>query len=118
MNEEPLDCTKITDRNLITSLTSILGPKFEQTCGSFFNSLPGELEKILTASDSNKPQDVQRIAHSLKGASVMIGLTGIARILHLIEANSADSEQIGKLVSVDLNDCIAASKNCLSRLRN
>ena len=118
MNEESWDCTKITDRNLITSLTSILGPKFEQTCESFFDSLPGELEKIRTASASSQHQDVQRIAHSLKGASVMIGLTGIARILHLIEANSADTEQIGHLVNVDLHDCIAASKKCLSRLRN
>lgn len=113
-----MDCTNITDRNLITSLTSILGPKFDQTCESFFDSLPGELEKIRIASDSNQPRDVQRIAHSLKGASVMIGLTGIARILHLIEANSADSQQIEKLVNVDLNVCIDASKNCLSRLRS
>lgn len=116
MNKDSLDCAKITDKNLIANLSSILGPKFEQTCQLFFESLPAEIEKIQTANNSSKPDEVRRIAHSLKGASVMIGLSGIARILHLIEANCNDKDQIGKLVNADLDHCVAASKMCLARL--
>jgi len=74
---------------------------FEGLAQDFLTELPIELNRLPVHLASGDRQELKRGAHSLKGISLTLGLTGLAEVLLQLEksAETADPDRLAQTIS-------------------
>jgi len=80
--------------------------KLEKYISIFFNNIPGDLESLKEAVDSQKWEELGKVAHKIKGNVGYMGITSIKKELQILEKVNkevGDLEEIADIVNrVDL----------------
>ena len=101
------DHAGVLDQSVIDSIRAMpshrSGDTLSRLVGIYLQHTPVAIRQLRAAADGGQCGEAQRVAHTIKSSSAMLGATGLARLLSDAEAagreNAGDS--LGRLVSRD-----------------
>ena len=82
------------DLNALQELKEIMEDEFDELVSVFISDGEDQIEALGQAINTSSATDIRRIAHTLKGSSSNLGITGLSELCKMLECQAAD-EQLG-----------------------
>ena len=86
------------DVALFSELKAMGGDEFHKVCDRYFSDAQDKIDYLRSAVERNASQEVDHLAHSLAGASSMLGLKALLTPLKVLEEKGKE----GRLVNADV----------------
>lgn len=80
------------DLTTLQELKEIMEDEFNELVTVYISDGKKQIESLQQAIESESAEDVRRIAHTLKGSSSNLGITGLAEQCKTLEHNAADAQ--------------------------
>jgi len=80
------------DLDTLNELKEIMEDEFNILISVFISDGKDQIENLKQAIGSSNPEDIRRIAHTLKGSSSNLGLHHLSELSKTLEHNAADNK--------------------------
>ena len=83
------------DLETLNELKEIMEDEFDELVTVFINDGIKQIENLKQAIEASEAENVRRIAHTLKGSSSNLGISGLSELSQTLEYKAADNQLDG-----------------------
>ena len=80
------------DLSALQELKEIMEDEFDELISVFISDGENQIETLRQAIDTSSSADIRRIAHTLKGSSSNLGITGLSELCKMLEYQAAEGQ--------------------------
>lgn len=80
------------DLNTLNELKEIMEDDFNELITIFISDGINQIELLKQAIESSETENIRRIAHTLKGSSSNLGITGLSELSKTLEYSAAENQ--------------------------